>query len=229
MKNETLIKNRQDFVQYAQEHTIPEIAEHFSLPKEYVKNYVGNHKISHKKLDLWHGKSNSRIYKIYQGMLARCYNEKHIHYKDYGGRGIKVCEEWKKDKKLFFDWSEKNGYEDSLQIDRIDCSKDYSPENCRFVSSLENQNNRRCTRKYKGISIGLIVSNKECNPLGLDWNKVYKRLTGDNGRLRCWDIVEALSAPVTSIRGSHKILPIDALTEKKVKEGLAKYFPQVLE
>lgn len=229
MRNKTLIKDKQAFIRYASEHTIPQIAEHFNLDVAYVKNYVGNHKIPHKKLDLWHGFSNSRLYTIYRGMLARCYNPKHMYYDLYGGRSIKVCELWKNAKKEFFDWAMVNGYSDDLQLDRIDCNGDYSPQNCRFVTNSQNQNNRRCTRLYKGIPIGLITSNVECNPLKLDWNKLYKRLTGDNGRLKCWGIVEALATPVTTIRGSHKILPIDKEAENIVKKGLAKYFPQVLE
>lgn len=229
MKNETLIKNKDAFISYAEEHTIPDIAKEFGLDVTYVKNYVGNHKIPHKWLESWHGFSNSRLYTIYKGMIARCYNPRHIHYFSYGGRGIKVCSMWKNNRKEFFSWAINNGYSDNLQIDRIDTNGDYSPENCRFVTAKENQNNRRCTRFYKGIPIGDIVNNYECNPLRLDWNKVYKRLTGDNGRLKCWDIITALSTPTTTVRGSHKILPIDTEAKNKVIEGLAKYFPQVLE
>ena len=228
MKNETLIKDKDTFISYAREHTIPDIAREFGLDLTYVKNYLGNHKIPHKRLDMWHGFSNHRLYTIYQGMMARCYNPKHVHYASYGGRDIEVCSLWKKDKKEFFSWAMNNGYDASLQIDRIDNNKGYSPENCRFVTATESQNNRRCTRLYKGIPIGDIVNNSECNPLALDWNKVYKRLTGDNGRLKQWDIVKALSTPVTTIRGSHKILPVDKEAESKVKIGLANYFPQVL-
>lgn len=229
MKNtQTLIKDKEAFISYAKEHTIPDIAREFGLDITYVKNYVGNHKIPHVWLDMWHGFSNSRLYTVYRGMLARCYNPKHIHYDLYGGRGIKVCDLWKNDKKEFFSWAMNNGYSNELQIDRIDSNKDYSPENCRFVTKLQNQNNRRCTREFKGVAIGLIVNNKECNPLGLNWNKVYKRLTGDNGRLKSWDIVTALSTPVTMIRGSHKILPVDENAKEIVEGGLAKYFPQVL-
>lgn len=228
MKKITLIKDKTAFISYAEGHNIREIAGHFNLSVSYVKNYVGNHKIPHKNLDLWHGKSYSRIYKIYCGMIARCYNSKHIYYKDYGGRGITVCNEWKKDKKAFFTWAENNGYADNLQIDRIDCDKNYCPENCRFVTSLVNQNNRRCTRMYKGIPIGLIANNKECNPLGLKETLLYKRLTGDNGRLKCWDIVTALSTPVTSIKGSHKILPVDKEIYNIVLMKLAKIYPMVL-
>lgn len=229
MKHETLIKDKEAFTSFAKDHTIPDIAKEFGLDVTYVKNYVGNHKIPHAWLDMWHGFSNSRLYTIYRGMLARCYNAKHIHYALYGGRGIKVCEQWRKDKKEFFSWAMNNGYNDNLQIDRIDCNGDYSPDNCRFVTLIENQNNRRCTKLYKGVPIGLIVNNEQCNPLHLDWNKVYKRLTGDNGRVNKWEITKALSTPVTTVRGSHKILPTDEGVQKQVKEALAKYFPSVLQ
>ena len=78
------------------------------------------------------------------------------------------------------------------------------------------------------MPIGNIVNNSECNPLALDWNTIYKRLTRDNGRLKPWDIVKALSTPVTTIRGSNKILSVDKEAESKVRIGLVKYFPQVL-
>ena len=228
MRNITLIKDKEAFTSYAKDHTIPDIAREFNLDVNYVKNYLSNHKIPHAWLDMWHGFSNSRLYTVYRAMLARCYNPKHIHYNLYGGRGIKVCDLWKNDKKEFFSWAMNNGYSDDLQIDRIDCNGDYSPENCRFVSNLINQNNRRRTREYKGVAIGLIVANKDCNPLGLDWNKLYKRLTGDNGRVNKWEITKALSTPVTTVRGSHKILPTDTAIQKQVKIALEKYFPQVL-
>jgi len=229
MNNETFVKDKELFIQYAQEHTIPEIAEYFNLSNSYVKNYVGNHKIEHKNLDMWHGKSSSRIYKIYRGMLARCYNKKHIHYDLYGGRGIKVCAEWLNDRKIFFEWADKNGYEDNLQIDRIDCNGNYEPKNCRFVSNIENQNNRRCTRLYKGVPIGLIVANEECNPLGFDWCLIYKRLTGDNGRVNKWEITKALSTETNKVKGSHKVLSCNENIRNDVKKALTKYFPQVLE
>ena len=229
MKNITLVKDKAEFISYAEEHNIHEIAEHFNLSVSYVKNYVGNHKIPHKKLDIWHGFSNSRLYTIYSGMIARCYNTKHMHYDLYGGRGIRVCDLWKYNRQEFFKWAINNGYSDVLQLDRIDANSDYSPENCRFVTSLQNQNNRRCTKVYKGVPIGLIASNKECNPLSLKEYVLYKRLTGDNGRLRCWDIVTALATPVTNIKGSHKILPVDECAKNIIERGLAKTFPQVLE
>lgn len=222
--NISLIKDKKLFYSYAKEHTIPEIAVYFSLDEKYVKNYVGNHKVPHKNLEMWHGMSSHRLYKIYCGMVARCYNENHIYYKDYGGRGIVVCEEWLKDRKLFFKWALENNYADNLQIDRIDCNGNYEPSNCRFVSNLVNQNNRRVTLKVKGIGLGIIVSDKDCNPLNLPEYLVWKRYTGDGGRLRKWSLEEALATQRPLKRGSHITPPIDENILFIVKQGLSKIF-----
>ena len=76
-------------------------------------------------------------------------------YADYGGRGIKICQEWLNDNRSFFEWAIKNGWKDGLYIDRKDNDKDYSPDNCRFVTRDVNNNNRR-TRSdnksgFKGV------------------------------------------------------------------------------
>lgn len=67
-----------------------------------------------------HGMFGTRIYKIWSGMKDRCYNENLKSYKDYGGRGITVCDEWRNNSQAFYDWSIANGYADDLTIDRID-------------------------------------------------------------------------------------------------------------
>lgn len=83
------------------------------------------------KRRLKHGLYNERIYHIYRTMLSRCYNKNNIRFKDYGGRGITVCQEWKIDFNNFLEWSYKNGYNESLTLDRIDNNNNYHPNNCR--------------------------------------------------------------------------------------------------
>ena len=95
-----------------------------------------------------HGKSNSRLYEVWAGMKRRCYNQNHKHYRDYGGRGISVCDEWRDDFGVFEKWAIENGYDEhaakgACTLDRIDTDGDYSPSNCRFADMIVQQNNRR--------------------------------------------------------------------------------------
>lgn len=97
-----------------------------------------------------HGLSDTRIYHIYHGMINRCYDESRETYKDYGARGIKVCDEWliKKGSQgflNFYNWALKNGYNDNLSIDRINVDKNYEPNNCRWVNDKVQANNKVST------------------------------------------------------------------------------------
>lgn len=96
-----------------------------------------------------HGKSKTRLYRIWCAMIKRCENDNTIGFKNYGGRGIKVCEEWRKDFTVFERWSNAHGYSEELTIDRIDNHGDYCPENCRWVGRNEQMNNTRRTRKFE--------------------------------------------------------------------------------
>lgn len=82
----------------------------------------------------------------YWNMRRRCVDKNNKDYKNYGGRGIQICEEWLLDKYSFFKWSYQNGYRPDLEIDRIDNNSGYSPTNCRYVSRKVNRANRRDSR-----------------------------------------------------------------------------------
>lgn len=93
-----------------------------------------------------HGMTKSRLYSIWKCMKSRCYRKKHHSYKDYGGRGIIICNEWKNSFENFRDWALVNGYQDNLEIDRKDVNGNYYPENCRFVTDTVQANNKRNTQ-----------------------------------------------------------------------------------
>ena len=95
-----------------------------------------------------HGQSNTRLYRIRRNMIDRCYNHKNQKYLIYGGRGIKVCDEWLNSFDAFYKWAIAHGYNDSLTIDRINGDGNYEPLNCRWATYSE-QNKNRKFRKSK--------------------------------------------------------------------------------
>lgn len=83
-----------------------------------------------------------RLYTIWNGMNSRCYTETTSHYNRYGGRGITVCNEWKRNYITFRDWALSHGYSEELELDRRDNNGNYTPENCRWITHAENMRNR---------------------------------------------------------------------------------------
>lgn len=87
-----------------------------------------------------HGLSRTKLYSVYANIKYRCYNRNHHEFHNYGGKGIKMCEEWLGDSgfETFRDWAIKAGYKDGLTIDRIDSDKNYEPSNCQWITRSEN-------------------------------------------------------------------------------------------
>jgi len=91
-------------------------------------------------------KDQKRLRSIFKDMVKRCNNTNHQRYARYGGRGIKVCDQWLGSTNSFLDWANKNGYLDTLSIDRINNDFGYSPENCRWVGyEIQMQNSAKAT------------------------------------------------------------------------------------
>jgi hypothetical protein len=85
-------------------------------------------------------------------MIKRCYNSNNKGYKYYGGKGIEICKEWRKDPNNFVEWSLSNGWKENLTIDRIDSNGDYCPENCQWISFNENRSKAQKKRRANAKS-----------------------------------------------------------------------------
>ena len=97
-------------------------------------------------MDLKHGGFGTRLYHIWCGMKKRCYDPNDKDYKNYGERGVCVCDEWRSNFQAFQDWAYSNGYKENLTIDRIRVNGNYEPCNCRWASTIEQNNNKRTNR-----------------------------------------------------------------------------------
>lgn len=84
-----------------------------------------------------HGKTNTRLFSIWQNMHKRCEYKGHKQYKNYGEKGVCVCKEWSQFE-IFYNWAVASGYQDGLTIDRINPSGNYEPENCQWLTRSEN-------------------------------------------------------------------------------------------
>ena len=146
-----------------------------------------------------HGMTETRLYAAYCGMKSRCSNPHYKYYSKYGGRGIKVCKEWKESFDAFAEWAYANGYVEGASgvdqsIDRIDVDGDYCPENCKWTNQTQQVRNRSNTRWviYKGEKVNPYDFAKQFNIT----NKVYvyrhldKNETGEQ-ILESWNNLQA--------------------------------------
>ena len=136
--------------------------------------------------------AGTRLYRIWRSMNSRCYIQSATEYKNYGGRGIVVCDEWKCNYQSFKEWALLSGYADELTIDRIDNDGNYEPDNCRWVSReqqmLNKSNNRLLTYNGKTMTI-------------TEWSKltgIDRRLIGSRIDRYHWTVERALTTPVQS-------------------------------
>jgi len=103
------------------------------------------------------GLSKTKLYRKWMDMKSRCYNQNCCNYKYYGARGISVCNEWLGEEgfRNFSKWANENGYANELSIDRIDNDKNYSPDNCRWVTKRVQNINKNSTYKNTSGYIGI--------------------------------------------------------------------------
>ena len=151
------------------------------------------HKIGNPKHNLYH----HRIYKIWKSMKYRCYLKTHQHYERYGGRGIKVCDEWKNNVENFYNWSMQNGYKEDLTIDRIDNNGNYEPSNCRWVDRITQQNNTKKNKYYDYNGEKLTLS-QICRKYNINYSTLYHRLEKNN------DIKKAIETPINKSKSRKK-------------------------
>ena len=97
------------------------------------------------------------LYRVWKGMIVRCSNSNCAAYKRYGGRGIRVCNEWKNDSLAFINWGIANGWSPHLTIERIDNDGNYQPSNCEFITKSENTN-RRLQRERTHMRAAYVLS-----------------------------------------------------------------------
>lgn len=158
------------------------------LTKGHTKSCGCLRKETCSNINKTHNKTNTRLYSIWCDIKKRCYNKNSRCYKDYGGRGIAVCDEWKDDFVEFYNWSMSHDYNDTLTIDRIDVNRNYEPSNCRWTTYKQQARNTRRNRYF--------TINGETHCLS-EWCEIYiyninpKKVDCRLNKLK-WSIIEAL-------------------------------------
>ena len=136
------------------------------------------------------GHTTQPLYRVWQGMKARCMYPRHQFWRYYGGRGISVCDEWVRSFKSFQDWATVNGYLQGLELDRISVNGNYEPGNCRFVLPCDNKRNTRRRKEYVGFG-----EPKTAREWGLDGRCVAPQWTVENRIRSGWNVEDAVLTP----------------------------------
>ncbi len=151
------------------------------------------------------------LYNVRKKLIQRCYDTHAKDYPRYGGRGIKVCPEWRQSWPAFRDWALSHGYQQGLEIDRRDNYGGYSPENCRFVTRKENMRNKRNNRPLTlHGETHLLIEWSELT--GLSSMRICRRIDRDG-----WSVERALTTPVDK-KKSHRRRHIEKEFEKSKQQ-----------
>lgn len=159
-----------------------------------------------------HGMSGTRIYVEWASMKARCYNKESKSYNRYGGRGIRVCQEWLDDFMNFYNWAMANGYRDDLTIERKDVNGNYCPENCCWITAKEQAKNRRTTLKTRDKNGNEVYAMDIAEENGIPMNVVIARKSSG------WDLNKALNTPLIEQTIKRKVLQISLDTGNVIAE-----------
>lgn len=167
-----------------------------------------------------HGGSYTRIYRIYCGMKKRCLNPSSDAYHHYGGRGIKICNEWLGDDgfETFREWALSHGYEENLSIDRINNDGDYCPENCRWADK-ETQSNNTSSNLYLEYNGEVHTASEWSRILEISYTRLTKRV-GEGERIE--DIVNNPSKVYMERENAEirKILRKEKIMQKEIAEKI---------
>lgn len=136
-----------------------------------------------------------RIYAVWSNMHRRCTDERTRAFKDYGGRGIRVSQEWETFD-AFYTWAKKTGYSPELSLDRIDNDSDYAPDNCRWADRSTQSLNRRTTLRLEWDGKTQSLAEWVCDPrCVVNYHTAYTRIR------KGWPVERALTQPARPISG----------------------------
>ena len=141
--------------------------------------------------------SKTRLYRIWSLIKDRCENENNPAYQRYGGKGVKLCDEWHSPS-TFFEWALNHGYQEDLTIDRIDSNGDYCPENCRWAD-LITQGNNTCKNRFITFNGKTQTLAQWCREYGMPYKTVHCRINRYG-----WDLRKALETPIDTRKRNAK-------------------------
>ena len=144
--------------------------------------------------------NDKHLYAVWSGIKQRCRNSNNKSYCNYGGRGIKICDEWADNYEPFYNWAMRSGYRSGLEIDRIDCNGDYCESNCRFVQRETQANNKRNVMLYTINGVTKTLP-QWCREYNQDYYTVRQRVYKLG-----WNIEDALVLPKNTKYKSDRLM-----------------------